>query len=863
MNQSELHNKQAIICGELRIPASLFSIIFCLWALFLIPIYIAVAWKTVSLEAVKGSLFSLWGESVYSLIDFQWLYRTWEVLKRIFDWSRYPGGLGLNQQFQLFGHYTAALGWLFILLLSALELGDKILALLGIFLPLNQSGWLKLSLGLGLTSLLVFALGLAGLLFPLVACLLVLFFCTVFLEKFIYQKRWRRISLAKLKPFIMDKISLVLLCLLFLTAANNLAGQLAPERFYDALVYHLSVPFSFIQHHKIYQIPSNFFSNYSMGLEMLFCLGSLLHSEMVSKLLCWFLGLGCCFILFDLGNKYFNQMVGFMAAVMFYTIPIVQVSSWEAAVDLGMTFFVLNAVSAFLKIYSQEPVNKGEVSSGAALPCLYIIVILSSYAVMTKYNAVFWVIPLFLICGYEASWFLNIRRSTLLKNTLIAGIVFLTPLLVYWIKNFVFTGNPFFPYLGSILGTWQIDPQKLNHVLGEQHEKWAHTFAEYLALPWNLTIKGDTGDSLVGPLLLLFLPFLLFIKNLPRYMRIVVILFLFSLVIWLSQTHILRFFEPGLALMCLISCYVVYVATKNSKWLGFVAVVIIFIVSLANMFSGAVLLWGNLDPWGTVLGLESQSNYLKKWMMNSSYDSLEYANKNLPKEAKVLFVGETRGFYLQQNFISCTAYNNNPLWVAIKKSRNIKQLEKALRPFNVDYILYNDMETTRLQMQYDIFPLEREDYPLLREFWEKHLQILYDSKGSGVYRIDFQGEVKGQQLPKAFLPSTRAYQYLRDQQYELALKEYLKAMAVGDVNSPNLCNLSVVYIRLGQYSSALQYAQKSVQLDDQNSVAHENLGMLLMYFGKRERGVRELERASQLEPNNDSYAKNLQQARGY
>src|SRR6185369_12893799 len=50
----------------------------------------------------------------------------------------------------------------------------------------------------------------------------------------------------------------------------SLFQNLAPETFYDSMVYHLAVPTYWLFQHGLTDFPSNFFSNYPYGAETYF-----------------------------------------------------------------------------------------------------------------------------------------------------------------------------------------------------------------------------------------------------------------------------------------------------------------------------------------------------------------------------------------------------------------------------------------------------------------------------------------------------------------------------------------------------------------------------------------------------------------
>src|SRR6266513_1336233 len=65
----------------------------------------------------------------------------------------------------------------------------------------------------------------------------------------------------------------------------SILQNLAPETFYDSMVYHLAVPSFWLLHHGLVDFSTNFFSNYPYGAETYFLNGFVWQGSETAKML--------------------------------------------------------------------------------------------------------------------------------------------------------------------------------------------------------------------------------------------------------------------------------------------------------------------------------------------------------------------------------------------------------------------------------------------------------------------------------------------------------------------------------------------------------------------------------------------------
>ena len=192
------------------------------------------------------------------------------------------------------------------------------------------------------------------------------------------------------KKFSLDYVLGIVLLLLISLA---LLTTNAPEIFFDCLVYHLAVPAQWVTAGGLQYLPSNFFSNFPMNIEMLYTGALLLGDERLARL--WHLSLGILTALsiMAMGRSWFDRKTGFWAAGIFFSIPVVLLNMQVAGADVGATFFAILSIQAALTWVFRLP-NKTQ--------WLILSGVLAGTALGSKYNMIFVLGPSWLVIAILA-----------------------------------------------------------------------------------------------------------------------------------------------------------------------------------------------------------------------------------------------------------------------------------------------------------------------------------------------------------------------------------------------------------------------------------------------------------------------------
>lgn len=468
------------------------------------------------------------------------------------------------------------------------------------------------------------------------------------------------------------------------------AMALTPEIFFDSLVYHLAVPAAWILQHGFAPLPYNFFSNFPMGMEMLYTGSLLLSDETLCRLLHASLGWLAGLSTFALGRRWFGRKAGLWAMGLFLCIPVVVMNQLVSGVDVAAVFFGVLAVNRFWA-WALGPAQ-AESRQG-----LLIAGLLMGASLGVKYNMIFLHAPAVAIGGFLA-WKQGRQVSDLMKTLLLLAAAGSLLVLPWMVKSAVYTGNPVFPFLYRLLPSPQVHPEKMQQQMDGFKEYGQRTWAQFLRQPWDLTFYLPTSNSFIGQAFLFLLPGVLILAWAARRGPPAAWCFLATaaaaVLAWSSQTQITRYLIPVFPVLAVLS------AVALNQWEARHA----FLGGLGRLGVLGFWLWSfgvtlaiglpNYDPFGVLLGREARWAYLDRKLLNS-YAPLARQVNALPPRSKVLLFGETRSYYFDREVTAATVYDYNPLLEWIARAESGEEVWRRLRQEGYTHVLVHGAEAAR------------------------------------------------------------------------------------------------------------------------------------------------------------------------
>jgi hypothetical protein len=426
-------------------------------------------------------------------------------------------------------------------------------------------------------------------------------------------------------------------------------------------------------------------ANMPQGMEMLYLLSLLIRGEAAAKLLQWWmLGLGLLAI-FAIGRDLGSRRGGLLGALLFALTPIVAVSSWRTGVELGMAFWQAMAAWAFLRVISVQEESRGPWLLACGFSC--------GMAMGSKYTGIWNAAA---VAGLGGYWLIRLDSSAPRRKALWAGAWLLAaavPLVPWLIKSWLLTGNPVYPFLAS----WFGDPDQAGLALGltgdARGQFWdPRIWKRLLATPWESFMVGRNPSSFIGPLLVAFGPLALGVSRFGGARGWLAALFFLQFLAWGVTTTMLRMLIPALPLFC-VYCGRTLTSLRSRLWTIPVALILVWLFA----WQGEMLL--ELDIPGVALGRETRSAFLARSHMeypSPYFDLAEFMDRELPKDAKVLLVGDARAYHVPRNVSASSCFDRSLLLDALAEAGSAEELHAALRQQGFSHMLISLSETQRL-----------------------------------------------------------------------------------------------------------------------------------------------------------------------
>jgi hypothetical protein len=643
-------------------------------------------------------------------------------------WSlyHYPGLLdaGLN------------LALLLIIILISAFVGRKLLHMLG---PKSNSALeeflFSAGLGLGLFAYAILALAFLGLLHAWLVWLILVILGIAWTLNKVRETRFFRskVSVGALKTSaIVDVFAakdpknlvsgdILLISLISINLLVNLIGALAPEIEVDALTHHLYVPRVYIENHRLVYIPYHLPSAYPLGMQMLFTLSMLLSTSVLAKLIHFSLGVLSLLATYCFGRKYMDSRAGLLAATVFYTVSVVAWESTTAYIDLGFTFFITLEIFALVNWWHSQ---QDKWLAVAAIMC--------GFAMGIKYHGIFGLILLVIGILLKLRFAARGEISLALKAIFIYGSISILIVSPWLIRNYIFTGNPVFPFLNNIFKSPLMRPVNPTFTRGS-FGMGDNLFSRYILSPWNMTFHGEKYGGVISPIFLMFLPFL-FVIRVDKVIKYMLLFCGVYFALWGTSASIMRYLIPIMPFLSIVVSHVIKGMVSwdsiGNKVLSAGVITVTGTVLFLNLpffhpfwqreWSQGIV---RHVPYQVVLGIESREHYLSRRI--GSYDVFQYVNRNLPSDAKILCFNEEFRYLSDRTLVVIWSFEARN----IASSRSASELLSHVKDQRVTHFLVNWGAVADTQRGFVI---------LQDSFVKKHLDPLYRNKSVALYKFSFE-----------------------------------------------------------------------------------------------------------------------------
>ncbi len=439
---------------------------------------------------------------------------------------------------------------------------------------------------------------------------------------------------------------------------------LAPPFFYDALVYHLGLPWQALQEHGISPHPEDVFAAFPALVQLLDAPLIAIGLDRAPAVLHWFAfvaaGTGIWGLARALGAP------GWAALLASASLPVLPCIVLVPGLPAAEAWCVASAVMAFTLV-----ARRRWPPGTAAL-----VGFLSGVAAAARLQGL--------------PWGLVILAAVLLRtgsprSTVVSACGWLAGCAPWWIKNAVLLRAPLAPILwhregmetlwrdaGSSLHTARDAGQLVHSTFGALAPHGSYLGILALAAVFAAAVRATARDRITAAAVVAGLGIWALTGNLPRFLAI----------------------SAGLLVAMAASAAG---RSPTGRWVSGLALGVTLVIGLTVSVSEAV-------RWRVLWAAAGNPKAVREEMVvNDPFPAFVRA-RSLPERARVLFIGEPRGFGFPRPFVAPSQHDVSPLRSVLAASRSPAEACKKLRGQGFTHLLVNWGELGRLATTYPVAP---------------------------------------------------------------------------------------------------------------------------------------------------------------
>jgi 4-amino-4-deoxy-L-arabinose transferase-like glycosyltransferase len=427
----------------------------------------------------------------------------------------------------------------------------------------------------------------------------------------------------------------VLVGVLIAMVLSFVALAACPPTDSDSLRYHLRLPELYLQAHTFQYPARNHFAHFPLAAEMLYAVGLTCAGGAGANVVGLIAGLTCLLAIYGIAAPRFSPAAGLTAAAIFATTPLVGCLFGTAVVDLFVCLYVVLGVGAILN-YGREGQSRWLVVAGLSGGMATAVKLGGGYSAA-------------LMAAWAALSGTGGGKGALRRFLTVAAPAALV--VAPWIiKTTIVTGNPLFPLFPDILGGRDWRPEYTAKYVREVHSygRMGGSPVDYLLSPVWMTMYWQQYGSPVplSPIYLVMLLSLPLMGERGRPAWPIVAWCGGFLVMWLLTAQVARFVLPGLAVLSLAAGLVAVRVCRSSVGHPLFVPIHVPLMLLAMAGWTWTMQWKHLQPWPYLSGRMTQAQYMAEHA--DYYPVVLHANRRLPADSRILFVGETLSYNLHR-----------------------------------------------------------------------------------------------------------------------------------------------------------------------------------------------------------------------
>lgn len=429
---------------------------------------------------------------------------------------------------------------------------------------------------------------------------------------------------------IYDTLLTILIPALFVLLLINV---LTPIWDYDALVYHMELPRQFLAQGHIYFDPDIMRSAHPFLGEMLFVVGIAFQVESLAKLINLAFAILLIGSTYSFACRFFNREIALVAVGILISTPILSVWATWAGIDFAWAAFECWAFYAFFLWLAAEKTEtrKWMILAG----------VMSGLGASTKYLSLAALGILALLILWKSMQGSRQPFADAFRNLFTFGMTAVLVMGIWYVKNWIVTGNPVYPFLFGGAG-WDALRNQVYSIDYMQTFGMPRTLLNFILLPYYVYAQHEQFATLpleiIHPLL-----WLAFITPLMRGSRLQVSLAAYTFlyyVWWFLAGQQIRFLLPIYGFLAILAGSVIqqfWTPLKQALKLLLVAAPIILIL----VYQLTVL--NNSGGFSYLAGRRSSEELLRVFV--DDYAVKEFIQDSLQADQRAMFLWDSRGYY--------------------------------------------------------------------------------------------------------------------------------------------------------------------------------------------------------------------------
>ena len=513
---------------------------------------------------------------------------------------------------------------------------------------------------------------------------------------------------------------------------------------WDALSYHLADPKLFLLQHRISLLPTEHHSNFPFTMEMLFTVGLLYNGFALANLFHLLVAALTLAGIIGFCSRLLHPVVGWLAAVIYFTTPMVLWESSVAYIDVGLAFYA--TLSACAAVSAVEGRRGEEERQRVDSSFILLAALLMGFALGIKYLAL---VPFGLTAVLLLWWRVPVRQVALFVAVALAvG----SP---WYVKNAVMLRNPVYPFVTKVFphsrywsadraasyqteqdkfGTKPLSPDARSKILNMMQSPWhlltrpnpqlllTHPELKSNVLYCNpgefnfAAIFGGLYAALVFPLA--------FVRKTSPVIRFLLWLGVGQMLAWFGLSQVGRYLVQIMPLFAIVGAYTAWqllspaisAAYRETRpgvsnrlrlmalpgTLGIAAVFgqagyVLLSICTLPMNAGAqerlqMAAVGQMPSNVSVPVLLANLGQPEAWDADlrrhfDAFKCIEWINRNTPASAKIALVDETRGYYLDRAYLWANQQHSS--YIPYETLQNGAELSDWFAAQGVQYALVN------------------------------------------------------------------------------------------------------------------------------------------------------------------------------